>query len=232
MMNSVINLSGVTKIFNNTITAVSNISFDFERGSFYAIKGPSGSGKSILLHMIGTLDSPSSGSVRIYNNNIAELNENDKAIIRRDNIGFVFQFFMLNPKLKAFENVMLPMLASKSDFAECKKRSIELLEMCGLKNRINHYPHQLSGGEQQRVSVARALANEPGIILADEPTGNLDNENEIALMKKFKELSELGTCIIIVTHNDSVSDYADKILTMSYGSLIDVWDREVQHGTI
>lgn len=202
------------------IIALSDVTFEFEKGKFYAIMGHSGSGKSTLVHCCGLLDSYDSGDVYINNQNIANLTEVEKARFRNKNIGLVFQSFYLSPKLRAYENVMLPMyLNQEIKPNERKRKAINLLTEFGLENRMEHFPKELSGGEQQRVAIARALANDPDIILADEPTGNLDVENEKYVLQTLKDLAKKGKCIIVVSHNDIVKKYADKILYMNKGKL-------------
>lgn len=205
---------------NKEVIALSDVSFDFEKGKFYAIMGHSGSGKSTLVHCCGLLDNYDSGSICINNQNIANLSEDKQAEFRNKNIGFVFQSFYLSPKLKAYENVMLPMyLNEQIKSNERKQRAVKLLTEFGLEDRMDHFPKELSGGEQQRVAIARALANDPDIILADEPTGNLDVDNEKFVLQTLKDLSKKGKCIIVVSHNDIVKNYADQILYMDKGKL-------------
>lgn len=217
----VISLKGVTKEYRKGVIALDNISFDFCKGKLYGIVGHSGSGKTTLLNMIGALDKPTQGEIDIFQKNVLTATSNERTNIRRDKIGFVFQSYMLHPRLKAYENVMLPMLSTEKSFCECKKRAIELLQELGLENRIEHFPTQLSGGEQQRVSIARALSNSPAILLADEPTGNLDEENEIIVLKKLRNLSENGYCVIVVSHNSRLAEFADCIITMEGGRICD-----------
>ena len=209
------------KIFKNgdkKIYALNNVSVSIKSEMFYAIMGHSGAGKSTLIQILGLLDSLSSGELYINGKNIQALSENEKSYIRMEQIGFIFQSFYLNPKLKAIENVMLPMyINSKIKKSERNSRAMELLKKFGLEKRINHYPRELSGGEQQRVAIARALANDPNFILADEPTGNLDEENEKIVFAELKKLTKEGKTVIVVTHNDIVKKYADKILYMDNG---------------
>ena len=198
------------------ISILDKASFTFEKGKLYAILGHSGVGKSTLLNILGLLDSIDSGNYIINDKNVNELNEEEKATIRLKTIGFVFQSFYLNPNLKAYENVMIPMfILKKKKKNEYKKSAIELLKKFNLGDRINHYPRELSGGEQQRVALARALANNPEIILADEPTGNLDSENEILIFDELKRISRDGKIVIVVSHNDIVKKYADVLLTIT-----------------
>lgn len=214
-----IKLQKLTKIYQKKVCAVHNVSFDFMTGKLYAIMGASGSGKSTLLNLIGLLDVPTSGRMTIDGTPTDEMKQKDFTHLRRDKIGFVFQSYMLNPKLNAVENVMLPMLATDKYYKECKEKALSLLIEVGLDERYDHFPYQLSGGEQQRVAIARALGNSPTFILADEPTGNLDEFNEELIFNKFKIFAKSGGCAIVVTHNPKIFQYADCILTMSRGEI-------------
>lgn len=182
--------------------------------------GHSGSGKSTLIQILGLLDNLSSGELYINGKNTNKLTETEKAKIRMKEIGFVFQSFYLNPKLKAIENIMLPMYINEEISREDRKsRAKELMKSFGLSNRINHFPRELSGGEQQRVAIARALANNPNYILADEPTGNLDVKNEEIVYKMLKDLSNNGKAVLVVSHSEIIKKYADKVLYMTDGIL-------------
>ena len=218
-----LSVKNLTKIYNNKVTALNNVNIDITEGEFIVVMGHSGSGKSTLLQMLGLLDSPTSGSVFVNSEDVSSLNNNKLSDIRMKTIGFVFQAFHLNPQLKAYENVMLPMLINPEfkSKAEIINRAKQLIEQVGLSNRTTHYPNELSGGEQQRVAIARALANNPDFILADEPTGNLDTENEKIIFNLFKELSSQGKGIFVVSHNNSIIDYADKVYYMKDGILGD-----------
>ncbi len=218
-----VTISNLTKIYNTkakTVTALKNINVEFEFGKFYLITGHSGSGKSTLLRIIGLIDNATSGDIFLNGTNIKELKSKQLADIRNKEIGFIFQEFFLDKFLTARENVTIPMLINKSFSAqEAKIRSNELLAAMGLSARANHFPKELSGGEQQRVAIARSLANNPNIILADEPTGNLDIENEIFIFEKLKEMSNNGKCIIMVSHSKDALKYADKVLEIENGEL-------------
>lgn len=208
-------VNNLTKIYTREKKVLDNFSYSFEPGKFYAVMGRSGAGKSTLLNIIGTIDKPTSGEVWLEDENIADLSEDKKAKIRMKKIGFVFQGFYLNPYLNAVENVIVPMrinpdIASK----ERKTRALTLLGDFGVENLEQSLPSQMSGGEQQRVCIARALANNPDIILADEPTGNLDEENEKTVFAYLKRLAEQGHTVITVSHNEGVKEYADTILSM------------------
>ena len=202
------------------IVVLNNINTKFEEGKTYAIMGNSGSGKTTLLNILGTLDVLTSGKMLIDSEEILRLKENEKAYIRMKKIGFIFQEFYLNQYMTVQENIMQPMYINKEyDKTAKKQRTNELIEMMGLSQRKKHYPKELSGGEQQRVAIARALANKPDIILADEPTGNLDKNNEQKIFEILNSLSKKGKCVIIVSHSNVVKKYADIILNLEEGKL-------------
>ena len=207
-----IELKNVSKIYNNKVTAVDNVSFTLSEGEFVAVMGQSGSGKSTLLQMAGLLDN---------GKDVSSLGKNELADTRMNSLGFVFQAFHLNPHLKVFENIMVPMLINDhfKNRAEMKETAELLVQKVGLTHRIDHYPRELSGGEQQRTAIARALANNPDFILADEPTGNLDSKNERMIFEELKKLTELGKGVLVVSHNDAVTDFADRICVMKDGVL-------------
>ena len=216
-----IELKNVSKIYNNKVTAMDNVSLKLSEGEFIAVMGQSGSGKSTLLQIAGLLDSCTSGEVIINGENVSKLDKNKLADVRMKSLGFVFQAFHLNSHLKVYENIMVPMLIN-SEFknkAEMKQRAEELVATVGLSHRSDHYPSELSGGEQQRVAIARALANNPDFILADEPTGNLDSKNELMIFEELKKLAESGKGVLVVSHNDAVMDFADRICIMKDGVL-------------
>lgn len=220
-MDSILKATELTKIYNEKVIAVNNVSMKIEKGKFYAIMGHSGSGKTTLLNLLGLLDSPTSGEVLIDGVSSANFSSDKKAEIRMKKIGFVFQSYFLNPKLKAYENVMLPMYINKSyKFEQMRQRALKLLADLNLGDRAEHYPRELSGGEQQRVAIARALANDPDYILADEPTGNLDIDNEKVVLDILKGLCEKeGKSVIVVSHNPVVENYADRTFHMGKGAL-------------
>lgn len=203
------------------IIALTDFSYSFEKGKFYAIMGHSGSGKSTLIRILGLMDNATSGKYSINGKDISLLNDKELSKMRMDNIGFVFQDYYLDEFLRAYENTMLPMLINrKIDKSKRKERALELLKSVGLESRVNHYPKELSGGEQQRVCITRALANDPDYILCDEPTGNLDEENEQKVLQILKELSLSGKCVIVVSHSNVVRDYADTVLFINHGKLV------------
>lgn len=204
---------------NEKIEAVNNISYNFEKGKFYAIMGPSGSGKSTFLHLIGTLDTYDEGSVFINNIDVSSLDDLQLSKIRKEEIGFVFQSFYLNNNMKAYENVIMPIMLDKIPYKDKKEKGITILNSLGLEKRVNHYPSELSKGECQRVAIARALINNPNIILADEPTGNLDSKNERNIFELLKKLSLEGKCVIVVSHNEEIKKYADVVSKIRDGKL-------------
>lgn len=204
---------------NEKIEAVNNISYNFEKGKFYAIMGPSGSGKSTFLHLIGTLDTYDEGSVFINNINVSSLDDLQLSKIRKEEIGFVFQSFYLNNNMKAYENVIMPIMLDKIPYKDKKEKGITILNSLGIEKRVNHYPSELSKGECQRVAIARVLINNPNIILADEPTGNLDSKNERNIFELLKKLSLEGKCVIVVSHNEEIKKYADVVLKIRDGKL-------------
>ena len=215
------NIENVCKVYktkNDEVKALDNVSYEFKPGKLYAIMGHSGSGKSTLISILGLIENYTSGKITINNEDISKLKDNDLSYLRMKYIGFVFQDFYLDEHLKAYENVMLPMLINKNiKKSERKEKAIKLLTELGLSERINHYPREMSGGEQQRVAIARSLANDPKIILADEPTGNLDETNEKLVFETLKKLAQNGKCVIVVTHSEEIKNYADEILKLNKG---------------
>jgi len=220
----IVRLENVWKVYEEgkvKTLALQGVSLKIKERESVAIMGPSGSGKSTLLHLIGCLDKPTKGRIWIEGKEISKLNENELAEIRRNKIGFVFQFFYLIPTLTALENVVLPMIFKGVKKEERERRARELLKMVGLEKRMHHKPSELSGGERQRVAIARALANEPKILLADEPTGNLDSKSGALVMKILKKLNkEKGVTLIIVTHDKKIASYADRIIYLKDGKII------------
>ena len=202
------------------ISVLDNINVKFEKEKLYAIMGESGSGKTTLLNIIGTLDVLTQGKLLINDKEIINLKDEEKAKIRMKEIGFIFQNFYLNPNMTVEENIMQPMYINPEyNKISMEEKTEELIKTVGLESRRTHYPKELSGGEEQRVAIARALANNPEIILADEPTGNLDKNNEIKILEILKDLSQKGKCVIIVSHSNKVIEYADKVLNLKEGKL-------------
>src|SRR6266498_1291381 len=215
----VINATRVFKIGEVETKALRGVNLTIENGEFTALVGPSGSGKTTLLQLVGCLDQPTSGSVLINGQDVTRLNRNQRADLRRGTIGFVFQFFALIPTLTAYENVEMPLLLSNGRTpAQRRERVAEMLEAVGLSDRAHHRPDQLSGGQQQRVAVARALATNPKIILADEPTANLDTENGKQVMDIMQKLNEeTGVTFVFATHDPRVIGYAKRVVTLQDG---------------
>jgi len=216
-----VNLTKVYERGGKKIHALSDVTLQINRGDYVAIMGPSGSGKTTLLNILGCLDKPTSGSVIIDGIDVTKLDEKELSEIRRNKIGFVFQAFNLIPILSAIENVELPMECAKIPKHERRKRARQLLNLVGLSGRAEHRPHELSAGEQQRVAIARALANKPSIILADEPTGNLDSKTGQHIMKLLGLLNyKIGTTIIVVTHDQKMASLTGRILFLEDGKLL------------
>ncbi len=221
-MEPIISARDVWKIYGEgdaATYALKGVNVDIYPGEFVAIMGPSGSGKSTLMHILGLLDTPTRGNVLVHGEDVSTLSEDERAIIRRKTIGFVFQQYNLSPSLTALENVELPMLFAGVPAEERRKRAEELLKMVDLGNRLNHYPNQLSGGQQQRVAIARALANDPEIILADEPTGNLDTERGEKVMEIFHDLNRRGKTIVLVTHDPEIAKHAERVILIRDGKI-------------
>ena len=215
------NCSKTYKTKTKNIEVLKNINAKFNKNKFYLIIGHSGSGKTTLINILGLLDKFDGGKYTLYGNDILNLNDTQISDLRMNKIGFIFQNFCLNANLTALDNVMVPMLINKKIIPKNRKdKAMELLKSVKLENRITHFPKELSGGEQQRVAIARALANDPNIILADEPTGNLDEENEKIILSLLKELSQKGKCVIVVSHSLEAKKYADKIYKLNNGNLI------------
>lgn len=215
------NLSKTYKMGKINVSALQNVNFRVEKGGFIAVQGPSGSGKTTLLNLLGGLDTPTSGEVWIENVNITKMKEKNLADIRCRRIGFIFQFYNLIPRMSALKNVELPMIFAGIPKKLRMKKSKSLLKTVGLDHRLQHKPIELSGGEQQRVAIARALANDPAIVLMDEPTGNLDQENTKNIIELIRKLKiEQQQTFIIATHNLEVAKYADKLSFLRDGKII------------
>ena len=221
-MSALIRLNQVTKIYEGQVqtVALKNISMTIEQGSFVSLMGASGSGKSTLLNILGLLDSPTSGEVLFNDKKTSGLRKKERAALRKFNVGFVFQEFNLIDDLNVFENVELPLIYLKKDLTFRKKRVEEILERLSIIHKQNAFPSQLSGGQQQRVALARAVAVEPKLILADEPTGNLDTEHGNDVMELLSEQNERGTTIVMATHNYNDAAYSRRIIRMLDGSIL------------
>lgn len=218
-----IKLSQIQRVFRTQdieTTALQQIDLNIQAGEFVAIMGPSGCGKSTLLAILGMLDSPSSGSYHFAGQDISQFTEQQLANLRKASVGFVFQSFNLIDELTVFENVELPLQYLKITAAERKRRVLAMLQRVGIDHRANHLPQQLSGGQQQRVAVARALVINPKLILADEPTGNLDSKNGEEVMTMLRELNQAGTTVVIVTHSEKEGSYADRLVRMLDGRIM------------
>jgi putative ABC transport system ATP-binding protein len=218
-----IKTNDLTKIFRTEeveTTALNKVTLNVKEGEYVAVMGPSGCGKSTLLNILGLLDNPSSGSYIFNGTEVANLKERDRTIFRKGNIGFVFQSFNLIDELNVYENVELPLIYLKMKAGERKKRVEDVLERMKIGHRAKHFPQQLSGGQQQRVAIARAVVANPKLILADEPTGNLDSKNGIEVINLLTELNKEGTTIIMVTHSDRDASYAHRIVNLFDGQVV------------
>lgn len=200
--------------------AINDLNFEVTKGEFVAIMGPSGCGKTTLLNILGLLDTPTSGTYYLNGQDVSTLNERDRTFLRRGKIGFVFQSFNLIDELTVFENIELPLTYLKIKSAERRKMVDDIMERMAISHRAKHFPHQLSGGQQQRVAIARAVVANPEIILADEPTGNLDSKNGIEVMNILTELNHNGTSIVMVTHNKRDAEYAHRTIDMFDGHIV------------
>ena len=227
MSEVIIEVHDITKVYGEGLAAthaLRGLSTTVNRGEFVAIMGPSGSGKSTLMNIIGCLDRPTSGTYHLDGKNVSHLDRAELAEVRNKKIGFVFQSFNLLPRLTALQNLMLPMVydvRQRWDEFEREKRAIAVLEAVGLGDRIDHHPNELSGGQQQRVAIARALVNQPAIILADEPTGNLDTRSGIEVMKLIKDLHKQGTTIVMVTHDPQIAINAERSICLRDGQSVE-----------
>ena len=225
-MDSVISVRDLTKVYQLgevAVHALRSISLDVERGEFVSVIGPSGSGKSTLMHILGCLDQPTSGQYFLDNRDVSKLSDDELSLVRNEQIGFVFQGFNLLTRTSALENVELPLLYGKSDLsaAERRRRAMAALDAVGLASRAAHHTNQLSGGQQQRVAIARALLNNPSILLADEPTGNLDTRTSLEVMDIFQKLqSERGITIVLITHELEVAEYGTRIVSFRDGHIV------------
>jgi putative ABC transport system ATP-binding protein len=219
----IIELKDVSKIYgfgDATTVALDEVTLDIEKGEFLAVMGPSGSGKTTLLNIIGLLDRSTHGDYTLDGKDVAKVGQNRRARVRRDNIGFIFQFFNLLPKLNVLDNVALPLAYKGVTLGKRTKKAKAALEQVNLESRAYYFPRQLSGGQLQRAAIARALVNKPGIIIADEPTGNLDTNATQVVMELLSDIHKLGSTIIMVTHNPSLTRYATRLIYMRDGQIV------------
>ena len=222
MEDEVITLRNITRDFplgTEIVKVLKGISLSVKRGQYVALMGPSGSGKSTLMNLLGCLDTPTSGEYILNGHDVSSLEDSELAEIRNKEIGFVFQTFNLLPRITALQNVALPMIYAGVGLSERMRRAEEALVSVGLANRMEHRPNQLSGGQRQRVAIARALVNHPSIILADEPTGNLDSKTSIEIMQLFQKICEQGNTSIIVTHEEDIAEHAHRIIRLRDGQI-------------
>jgi putative ABC transport system ATP-binding protein len=221
-MKEIISLKNIRRSYQigeETIHALSDLSLSIAKNEYVALMGPSGSGKSTLMNIIGCLDTPSSGEYVLNGQSVANMSDNELAAVRNKEIGFVFQTFNLLPRASTLENVALPLVYAGFSKADRDKRALEVLESVGLGNRVKHKPNELSGGQRQRVAVARALVNHPSIILADEPTGNLDSKTSVEIMGLFEEIHKLGNTVVLVTHEEDIALHAHRIVRLKDGKV-------------
>jgi len=220
MKTPIINIKGITRDFqlgSETVNVLKGIDLVINKGEYVALMGPSGSGKSTLMNILGCLDTPTSGSYILNGKQVSEMHDDELAEIRNKEIGFVFQTFNLMPRTTALDNVALPMVYAGFSKEERNNRAKEVLSQVGLADRMDHKPNQLSGGQRQRVAVGRALVNKPSIILADEPTGNLDSKTSVEIMKLFGEIHSNGNTVILVTHEEDIAAHAHRIIRLRDG---------------
>ncbi|MGY3778495.1 ABC transporter ATP-binding protein [Isobaculum melis] len=219
-----IDLKNVKKIYHTggeELIALNDVSLQIKKGEFTSIMGPSGSGKSTMMNILGLLDRFDEGSYILNGQNVSSLTDNESAHVRNKEIGFVFQSFNLMPRMSILENVELPMVYAKVSAKERHERAMIALEKVGLANRVKHKPNEISGGQKQRVAIARAIVNQPAVLMADEPTGNLDSKTTLEIMKIFQDLNADGTTVVMVTHEPDVAQYTKRIVSFKDGRLMD-----------
>ena len=222
-LSSLVHIQGLKKVYamgDQNVHALDGVNLEVPAGSFTVVMGPSGSGKSTLLYLIGGLDQPSEGEIRVDGSLLGQMDENDLAQYRRERVGFVFQSFNLVSSLDALENVSLPMVFNEVPQDERRTRAADLLAQVGLSDRGHHFPNQLSGGQQQRVAIARALVNHPSLVLCDEPTGNLDSESGLRVMELLSDLRETGCTLVVVTHDLRMKEYASQVTYLLDGRVV------------
>lgn len=222
MSKPLIRISNIKRNFvlgNEVVYVLKGIDLEIKKGEYVALMGPSGSGKSTLMNLLGCLDTPTSGTYILNGKDVSKMKDDELAEIRNKEIGFVFQTFNLLPRTTALDNVALPMIYAGHSKSERNKRATEVLQQVNLADRMDHQPNQLSGGQRQRVAVARALVNKPSIILADEPTGNLDSKTSVEIMKLFGDIHNQGNTVILVTHEEEIAAYAHRIIRLRDGMI-------------
>ncbi len=222
ILKKVIEIDSVTKVYQmgkQTVHALRGVSLDIHKNEYVALMGPSGSGKSTLMNMLGCLDTPTSGTYILNGQNVSTLVDDELAEIRNKEIGFVFQTFNLIPRLSSLENVALPLVYAGMRKSDRLEKAYQVLKSVGLGDRVDHKPNELSGGQRQRVAVARALVNDPSIILADEPTGNLDSKTSIEIMGLFEQIHNQGNTVILVTHEPDIAEYSHRVIRLKDGEL-------------
>lgn len=222
-----IEVSNVVKVYkmgDTQLTALNNVSLKVEKGEFTAIMGPSGSGKSTFMNILGCLDKMDSGKYTLNNKDVSDLTDNELAYVRNKELGFVFQSFNLIPRMTLLENVELPMLYAGIPGKERRDRALSALEKVGLQDRIKHMPNEISGGQKQRAAIARAIVNNPSVIMADEPTGNLDTKSSEEIMKIFQRLNKEGATVIMVTHEPDIAQHAKRVVRFRDGEIIDDYE--------
>lgn len=230
-----IQLENLTKVYRTDeieCTALNSVSFTIGKGEFVSIMGPSGCGKSTLLNILGMLDKPESGSYKFLGNEVSHLNEKGRSAVRKQNIGFIFQNFNLIDELTVFENIELPLIYNNMSASDRKERVNSILDKIGIAHRASHFPQQLSGGQQQRVAVARALVTRPPLILADEPTGNLDSSHGNEVMELLCDLNEAGTTIVMVTHSAHDASYSNRIINLLDGQVVSEKNNKLSQAAI
>ena len=220
--NAVISLRGITRDFQlgaQTVYVLKGIDLDIQKGEYVALMGPSGSGKYTLMNLLGCLDTPTAGSYTLAGRDVSRMDDNDLAAVRNKEIGFVFQTFNLIPRQTALQNVALPLVYAGKSKEERTLRAEEVLGQVGLDDRMDHHPNQLSGGQRQRVAIARALVNTPSMILADEPTGNLDSTTSLEIMRLFDDIHKAGNTLVVVTHEEEIAQHAHRIIRLRDGQI-------------
>ncbi|MBM6614529.1 ABC transporter ATP-binding protein [Desemzia sp. RIT804] len=228
-----IEIKGITKTYHTggeSLTALNKIDLRIEKGEFTSIMGPSGSGKSTMMNILGLLDRFDAGTYFLNGQNVSNLTDNESALVRNKEIGFIFQSFNLMPRMTILENVELPMVYANVSKKERRERALKALDRVGLSDRVKHRPNEISGGQKQRVAIARAIVNEPSVLMADEPTGNLDSKTTLEIMRIFQEINAEGTTVVMVTHEPEVAEYTKRVVLFKDGEIQD--DRNQTQKTI